>query len=109
MNEICPVQEMADSPEKNAVAAQRAFADIGLRIPGWDLHPLVRRNPLCVCECEEIEGLPGQDGGDAAITGPPFTLVPGFPAVVAKSKQVLVNDRRFWLGGSRDSALFRLA
>jgi hypothetical protein len=40
----------------------------------------------------EIEGLPGQDGGDATIAGPPFTLVPGFPAVVAKSKQVSFSD-----------------
>jgi hypothetical protein len=40
----------------------------------------------------EIEGLPGQDDGDATIAGPPFTLVPGFPAVVAKSKQVKFSD-----------------
>src|ERR1700747_1304476 len=40
----------------------------------------------------EIEGLPGQDGGDATITGPPFTVVPGFPAVVAKSKQMRFSD-----------------
>ena len=40
----------------------------------------------------EVEGLPGQDGGDATIAGPPFTLVPGFPAVVAKSKQVRFSD-----------------
>jgi hypothetical protein len=44
----------------------------------------------------EIEGLPGRDGGDAGIAAPPFTLVPGFPAVV--------NDRRFWSDGSRDLA-----
>ena len=40
----------------------------------------------------EIEGLPGQDGGDATIAGPPFTLVPGFPTVVAKSKQMRFSD-----------------
>ena len=40
----------------------------------------------------EVEGLPGQDGGDATIAGAPFTLVPGFPAVVAKSKQVRFSD-----------------
>ena len=40
----------------------------------------------------EIEGLPGQDGADVTIAGPPFTLVPGFPAVVAKSKQMRFSD-----------------
>ena len=40
----------------------------------------------------EIEGVPGQDGGDVAIAGPPFTLVPGFPAVVAKSKRMRFSD-----------------
>ena len=40
----------------------------------------------------EIEGLPGQDSGDATIAGAPFTLVPGFPAVVAKSKQMRFSD-----------------
>ena len=40
----------------------------------------------------EIEGLPGQDSGDVMIAGPPFTLVPGFPAVVAKSKQMRFSD-----------------
>jgi hypothetical protein len=40
----------------------------------------------------EIEALPGQDGNDVTITGQPFTPVPGFPAVVAKSKQVRFSD-----------------
>ena len=40
----------------------------------------------------EIEGLPGQDGSDVTITGQPFTVVPGFPAVVAKSKQARFSD-----------------
>ena len=40
----------------------------------------------------EIEGMPGQDGGDVTISGHPFTAVPGFPAVVAKSKQMRFND-----------------
>ena len=40
----------------------------------------------------EIEGLPGQDGGDATIAGHPFAVAPGFPAVVAKSKQVRFSD-----------------
>ena len=40
----------------------------------------------------EIEGLTGQDGGDVTISGHPFTAVPGFPAVVAKSKQMRLSD-----------------
>jgi hypothetical protein len=40
----------------------------------------------------EVEGLPGQDGGDATIAGAPFTLVPGFAAVVAKSKRMRFSD-----------------
>jgi hypothetical protein len=40
----------------------------------------------------EIEGLPGQDGADVTIDNHPFTAVPGFPAVVAKSKQMRFSD-----------------
>ncbi|MBV9275290.1 MAG: DUF1326 domain-containing protein [Verrucomicrobia bacterium] len=40
----------------------------------------------------EIEGLPGQDGGDVTIASHPFAAVPGFPAVVAKSKQMTFSD-----------------
>ena len=40
----------------------------------------------------EIEGLPGQDGGDVTIGNHPFAAVPGFPAVVAKSKQMKLSD-----------------
>jgi hypothetical protein len=40
----------------------------------------------------EIEGLPGQNGGDVTIAGHPFALAPSFPAVVAKSKQMNFSD-----------------
>jgi hypothetical protein len=40
----------------------------------------------------EIEGLPGQDGGEVTISSHPFAAVPGFPAVVAKSKQMRFSD-----------------
>jgi hypothetical protein len=43
----------------------------------------------------EIDGLPGQDGGDVTIGNQPFTAVPGFPAVVAKSKQMRFSDYGF--------------
>ena len=40
----------------------------------------------------EIEGVPGQNGGEVTITGMPFCVVPGIPAVVAKSKRVSYRD-----------------
>jgi len=40
----------------------------------------------------EIEGLPGQGGVDVTIANHPFTAVPGFPAVVAKSKRMRFSD-----------------
>jgi len=40
----------------------------------------------------EIEGLPGQDGGDVTIDNHPFAAVAGFPAVVAKSKEMSFSD-----------------
>jgi hypothetical protein len=40
----------------------------------------------------EIEGLPGQEGGDITIAGPPLVAVPGVSLVVAKSKQTRFND-----------------
>jgi hypothetical protein len=40
----------------------------------------------------EIEGLPGQDGGDVTVSNVPFAAVPGVPLVLAKSKQMRFND-----------------
>jgi hypothetical protein len=40
----------------------------------------------------DIEGLPGQGGAEVTIGSHPFTAVPGFPAVVAKSKQMRFSD-----------------
>jgi hypothetical protein len=41
----------------------------------------------------EIEGIPGQNGGDVTLSGMPFCIVPGVPAVVAKSKRLSYRDR----------------
>jgi hypothetical protein len=54
----------------------------------------------------EIEGLPGQDGGDVTIAGQPFTAVPGFPAVVAKFKQAKFSDYGLNLGVSNKNGFF---
>jgi hypothetical protein len=40
----------------------------------------------------EIEGLPGQDGGDVTVNNAPFAPVPGVPLAVAKSKQMRFSD-----------------
>jgi hypothetical protein len=41
----------------------------------------------------EIEGIPGQNDGDVTVSGMPFCVVPGIPAVVAKSKRLSYHDR----------------
>jgi hypothetical protein len=40
----------------------------------------------------EIEGLAGQNGGDVTLAGMPFCVVPGIPAVIAKSRGLKYND-----------------
>ena len=40
----------------------------------------------------EIEGLPGQDGGDVTVENAPFAAVPDVPLAVAKSKQMRFSD-----------------
>ncbi len=40
----------------------------------------------------EIEALEGQGGNDVTVANVPFTAVPGFPAVSAKSKKVSYQD-----------------
>ena len=58
----------------------------------------------------EIEGLPGQDGGDVTIASHPFAPVPGFPAVVAKSKQMNFIDYGLkWEVSSKNGFFSRFA
>jgi hypothetical protein len=40
----------------------------------------------------EIEGLPGQDGGEVTVASAPFVAVPGVPLMVAKSKKMRFSD-----------------
>jgi len=40
----------------------------------------------------EIEAIPGQGGADVIVTNPPFCVAPGYPGVVAKSKQLNLKD-----------------
>lgn len=43
----------------------------------------------------EIEALSGQDGGDVTLSNQPFTPVPGFAAVIGKSKRFRFIDYGF--------------
>ena len=43
----------------------------------------------------EIEALSGQDGGDVTISNHPLTPVPGFAAVIGKSKRFSFTDHGF--------------
>ena len=43
----------------------------------------------------EIEALAGQNGADVTLSNHPFTAVPGYPAVVAKSKRFRFADYGF--------------
>lgn len=40
----------------------------------------------------EIEAIAGQGGADVTVTNHPFCVAPGYPAVVAKSKQLNLKD-----------------
>jgi len=67
---------------------------LGVKSVPIEYHSEGKRRSLRVGDfaASEIEGLVGQDGGDVTIASSPFTLVPGFPAVVAKSKQMRFGD-----------------
>ncbi|PMS16922.1 hypothetical protein C0Z18_22390 [Trinickia dabaoshanensis] len=43
----------------------------------------------------EIEAIPGQDGGDVTLGNHPLTPVPGFTAVIGKSKRFRFTDHGF--------------
>jgi hypothetical protein len=54
----------------------------------------------------EIERLPGQGDADVTITNHPFTAVPGFPAVVGKSKTLQYEDYGLKLGTSGKNGFY---
>jgi hypothetical protein len=53
-----------------------------------------RRRSLSIHGLAEmnIEGMNGQNGGEVTVAGMPFCVVPGVPAVVAKSQSVKYRD-----------------
>jgi hypothetical protein len=67
---------------------------LGVKAAAIEYHSEGKRRSMRLGDVGEIEieGLPGQDGGDVTIASHPFTAVPGFPAVVAKSKHMSLSD-----------------
>jgi hypothetical protein len=54
----------------------------------------------------EIEGLPGQDGGDVTVANAPLVPVPAVPLAVAKSKRVRFSDYGLNLEVSNKNGFF---
>ena len=70
---------------------------MGVRAADIDYRAEGRRRSLSIAGVAdmEIEALAGQDGGEVTLVNHPFTPVPGFPAVVAKSKQFRYTDHGY--------------
>jgi hypothetical protein len=67
---------------------------LGVKAASIEYHSEGKRRSLRLGDVAdaEIEGLPGQGDNDVTIGNHPFAAVPGFPAVVAKSKQMRFSD-----------------
>ncbi len=67
---------------------------LGVKAVPIDYHAEGRRRTVTISGLAtvDIEAVPGQNGGEATVAGMPFSVVPGTPAVVAKSKQVTYRD-----------------
>jgi hypothetical protein len=67
---------------------------LGVKPARIELHAEGRRRTLRIAGVAEadIEALAGQDGKEVTISNHPLTPVPGFPAVVARSKRASYHD-----------------
>ena len=67
---------------------------LGVRSVPIDFHEEGRRRSMQIPDVAmmDIEALSGQGGADVTISNHPFTPVPGFPAVVAKSSRANYQD-----------------
>lgn len=102
------VDERASEDQKNALvaifsgqagghpAAIASFVGniLGVRSVAIDYRAEGRTRSLRLGDAAdmEIEALPGQGGAEVSVTNPPFCVAPGYPAVVAKSKQLNLKD-----------------
>lgn len=70
---------------------------MGVRAADIDYRAEGKRRSLSIAGVAdmEIEALAGQDGGDVTLGNHPFTPVPGFPAVVGKSKRFRYADHGY--------------
>lgn len=67
---------------------------LGVKPAAIDFRAEGRRRSMTIDSVAgmEIEGVTGGDGGDVTLSNLPFCVVPGIPAVAAKSKQMSYND-----------------
>ncbi len=67
---------------------------LGVKAVPIDYRAEGRRRSLSISGLAEmdVEGVSGQDGHEATITGMPFCVAPGIASIVAKSKHVSFDD-----------------
>lgn len=70
---------------------------MGVRAADIDYQAEGKRRSLSIAGVAdvEIEALGGQDGGDVTLSNHPFTPIPGFAAVVGKSKRFRYTDHGY--------------
>jgi hypothetical protein len=70
---------------------------LGIKAVPIDYRAEGRRRSLAISGLAgmAIEGMSGQNGDEVTVAGMPFCVVPGIPAVVAKSQQVSYHDYGF--------------
>jgi len=102
------LDERADQPQKDALtkifagqsggtpAALAPFIGevLGVKSVPMEFRVEGRKRSLTIPKVArvDVEGIPGQDGGEVVINNPPFIAVPGVPVVAAKSKGVRYKD-----------------
>jgi hypothetical protein len=67
---------------------------LGVKAVPIDYHAEGKRRSIAIRSVAdmEIEAVPGQGGADVTLANMPFCVVPGIPAVVAKSKRLSYHD-----------------
>jgi len=70
---------------------------LGVKAVTIDYRVEGRRRSMAIngLAAAEIEAVPGQNDGEVTVTGMPFCIAPGIPAVVAKSKAVSFHDHGY--------------
>jgi hypothetical protein len=81
---------------------------LGTKAAPIEFHAEGKRRSMRIGETAvaEIEGMPGQDGGDIMITGAPLVPVPGVSLTAAKSKTASYSDYGLKLNASDKNGFF---